>query len=387
MTRLTLSSGEIRRLRLRGLHLDNRSTPDFVVDVVRDTGGIQAQVMSAAEMALGVRTKSTRDFVSHALWVDRSLVKTWCMRGAIHLLPADELTLFLSAYGRNAMRNEERVLLRRGFTGRDIARSCAAIVTALDGRSLTRKELAHEVGKRLGGRFEALLESSWGALIKPAALEGLVCFGPNRGREVTFVRVDQWLGSTKGVKSDDARTLLLQRYIRAYGPVSMHDYAHWSGIGVRNAAQQWVDHDHGTVDVFDECGRAFRVGVEALKSAPGVDERSTRLLPAFDPYLLGYRGKDHVVRSVDYKCVYKKAGWISPVALVDGHVIGVWRCRRVHGRLRVEIQAFGETTDTELAGIEAEVSELGRFLRLAAEVTPQAGEAVAARKTHGGRRS
>src|ERR687895_138756 len=70
---------------------------DFLKAVTR-TGGIQAQLTSAAEMALWARVDGlTWEDVQSALWRDRTLVKTWAMRGTLHLLSARDLPLYVAA--------------------------------------------------------------------------------------------------------------------------------------------------------------------------------------------------------------------------------------------------------------------------------------------------
>ena len=70
----------------------------------------------------------------------------------------------------------------------------AAVAKALDGEALTREELAAEVARitKSPGLADKLL-GSWGSTLKPATYQGKLCFGPDRGRNVTFVRPDRWL--------------------------------------------------------------------------------------------------------------------------------------------------------------------------------------------------
>jgi hypothetical protein len=69
-----------------------------LVETVRAVGGIQAQVLSAAELAIGARVADiTRQDVRAALWEQHTLIKTYGPRGTLHLLPADELPLWMAA--------------------------------------------------------------------------------------------------------------------------------------------------------------------------------------------------------------------------------------------------------------------------------------------------
>src|SRR5437867_561300 len=79
-----------------------------------------------------------------------------------------------------------------------------AIGEALDGRCLTREELAQQVAHRIGSWVREPLSSTWGVLLGPAAYTGRLCFGPSRGSKVTFVRADQWAGTVAWKELDSA---------------------------------------------------------------------------------------------------------------------------------------------------------------------------------------
>ena len=114
-------------------------------------------------------------------------------------------------------------------------------------------------------------------------------------------------------------------------------------------------------------GWACREDLRALRARPPAAP-VVRLLPSFDPYLLGHRDKSHLVDAAHYKRVYRKAGWLSPVVLVDGRVAGVWTHRKIRGGWDVRIEPFRPLTRLEREGIAAEVEDLGRFLGGTAEV-------------------
>src|SRR5205823_10229786 len=136
---------------------------------------------------------------------ERSLVKTWAMRGTLHLLPAEDLPRWVAALRTRPLRLPPTWLSELGVTADDVHAVLDAIPRALDGRCLTREALAREAA-RLSGRprLEAVLKGGWGSLLKPVAYRGLLCFGPNGGRHVTFVRPEQWLGRRNEVDSDAA---------------------------------------------------------------------------------------------------------------------------------------------------------------------------------------
>jgi hypothetical protein len=352
------------RLRLRAQHLVRRAPAGSLVDVVRDLCGVQAQVSSAAALALWARVEGlTPAAVEAALWEARSLVRVWAMRGTLHLLAAEDVPVFARALGPLDAGGSRRWLRRSGFSEAEIERLTAAIVDALAGGPLARRALAERVAARLDAPAAALvrewIDHGWGGLVKVASQEGAVVGGPSRGQEVTFVRRDRWLPEVTGdgevaLTPERAGEVLVRRFRRGYGPATVQDFAFWAGVNQRDVRPLW-----------ERVAPAGEVaaGEEALPEPPPV-----RLLPAFDPYVLAYKDKSVMVAAADYKRVFRAAAWVSPVVPVDGRVAGVWSHRRSGRRLRVLVEPFGAPPAATVRGVEAEADALGRFLDAPATV-------------------
>jgi hypothetical protein len=192
---LQLDWDQVAGWRLRRHRLDERAPAGELLGVVAGIAGLHAQVMSSAELTLWARVEGLdRDAVRDALWRDRSLVKTWAMRGTLHVLPSAEFPLWQTALATR--RGYQRASWQRGFgvTAEQLRAMLQAIPRALDGRMLSREALADEVARITGSaELGDKLRHSWGSLLKPAASLGLLCFGPSDGQLVRFTRPDQWL--------------------------------------------------------------------------------------------------------------------------------------------------------------------------------------------------
>ncbi len=156
--------------------------------VVARICGLHAQLMSSAELAAWVRVEALEaDAVSRALWDDRVLVKTWAMRGTLHLLPAAELPMWQAGFATYRRHHQRSWLKYFGVTAEEAERLLDAISEALDGRMLTREELAADVGRITGSvHLGDTLRESWGALLKPAAFEGRLCSSAPDARILGF---------------------------------------------------------------------------------------------------------------------------------------------------------------------------------------------------------
>src|SRR5437762_4158184 len=168
-------------------------------DVVRRLCGVQAQVASTAELAVRVRRTTSRPGdVARALAQGR-LIKTWAMRGTLHLLTPEDAGAFLSLIA--AGRSWDRPSWQRwfGITPKQLDALREVVREALGGKALTRGELIEAVIARRGyGHLGDALRSGWGTLLKPYAWQGDLCFGPSQGTRVTFttpkIASSRWAG-------------------------------------------------------------------------------------------------------------------------------------------------------------------------------------------------
>jgi uncharacterized protein YcaQ len=338
---------------------------DYIKAVTR-TGGIQAQVMSAAELALCARVDGfTPQDVQSALWQDRTLVKTWAMRATLHLISAGELPLYVAARSMYESRNWLKYFTYYGITQTQYEAFIAAVPQILGSEPMTREQLATAVAKHIGapelGRL--LLSSSWGSLWKPSAWRGELCFGPNQGRNVTFVRPSQWIGRWQSVEPYLALQEMARRYLRAYGPATPEDFALWWGLRIVPARKlfQSIEGELEAVDVEGWHALALRTTLEPLQRLE--TPRAVRLLPLFDAYTLGLGRDLEPLLPKAYKSqVFRPQGWISAVVLVDGYMKGVWDYTIRGSQTMVKVHLFSSPTASLQKGIEAEAERLGGFL-------------------------
>src|SRR5207248_11387881 len=169
---------QVHAFRLQRHHLAGRAAQKDLARAVGDIGGVQAQLMSAAELQIAVRVDCTVADVRKALWTERTLVKTWLMRGTLHLIPAEDLPLYTAAMSGRWMRLRPSWLKYMQTTESEFWKLANDVGAALDGEPLTREELIDVVGKGKSPHIHEVLRSGWGGMLKPAARSGLLCFGP-----------------------------------------------------------------------------------------------------------------------------------------------------------------------------------------------------------------
>lgn len=346
--------------RVAAHHLDTPAT-DGLVPLVRRLCGVHAQLASAAEAAVWLRTGGATgpEDVRRALAADRTLVKTWAMRGTLHLLPAADLPTWTAALGTRTFARPPSWYAYHGVTPADMALLEATVPGVLTGIPMTREELAAAVVERSGqAHLEAVLLSGWGALLKPMAARGQLAFGPPDGPRVTFVAPRAWVGEWEPVDPERAVADVVRAILDAYGPLGLEELNRWSALDrpVLRRAVAALGDELVELDVEGQRGWVTVAGAAALEATE--PSRVVRLLTGFDPYVVGaLRQLDRLLPAPALKpAVSRASGWISPVLLDGGRIAGTWTQDLAAGRLAVTITRFGplrpgvaEAAETEAA--------------------------------------
>jgi hypothetical protein len=348
----------VRARRLTRSGLARRSTS--LVEVVRQVGGIHAQVQASAELQLAARVDGiAQQDVRDALWRDRTLVKAWTLRGTLHLHPADEVALWSAArsprQGLPEWPDPEGVR-HPAVSAEEVAELHAAVWEAASAEPLLREELADEVVRRAGRKHERRLRSGF------AFFTGDLCQGPPQGNKITLVRPDKWIGEWPRVKRGDALREVLRRFLHAYGPARPSGFRAWFG--------EDVPFDLVDVEEVDVEGhRAFVLAGDTQFPELG---RSVRLLPEYDVYVMGFRERDHLVpeRVRARVSTHGRGRYEGPAGvrfvLADGMTAGLWERKRSARRLELTVTPAGRVNRKAL---EAEARRFAVFLGVEAVLT------------------
>lgn len=362
----SLTWNQVNAWRLAQHGLAPRLNSNGIVEMASRLYGIHAQVMSAAELALGTRTDGlTPQDVQAALWEDRTLVKTWAMRGTLHLLAADDLPLHAAAR-RVDPRNWMSDLQAQGISQKQRDAFLEAVPEILGDEPMTREQIAAAVGEQLGLSVlgELIASSRWGTPLKASAFRGDLCYGPNQGQNVTFVNPKKWLKKWEPVEPEAAFQEIARRYLRAYGPLTPRNFARWWNEGRVNVAKKLfkqIEDELEPVDVEGWQALALRSTVEPMQQSAvsGV----VRLLPMFDAYVLDIARMGEPILSKQYwKRVFRQQGWTTAVVLVDGNIKGVWDYKTNGTQTTVTVEMFDPPAKHIQQGIEAEAARLEGFL-------------------------
>lgn len=367
---VTWAGANSRRMERQGLTDPLNAAP---AAVVRSMPAAHAQVMSAAELSVGLRSRElTRADVRTALWEDRTLLRTFGPRGTVHLVPADELPLWTGALsalpvGRSVHPDSVRM------TPEQTEEVLAAIGDALTGAELTVDELTDAVVSRAGAwagepvmpAFQTLWPR-WRQVTHLASHRGLLCFGRDRGRKVTYTRPD-----VTPLDGPPALAALARRYLYAYGPATSRDFATWLAAPARWASGLFAGlAEEGDIEevVYEDGGPAWVVAGDA--AFPSQPVRGVRLLPYFDAFVIASRPREKLFPgAARTRALAGGQAGNFPVLLVDGTVGGVWHQRRSGRRIAVTVEPLSPLTAGQLRELEQRVARAGEVMEGNPELT------------------
>ena len=339
---LTLTPALLRALRMRSLLLSG-AAPATPVDIVTWFGAMQAQDVASGMWSLGVRLPDWTELDVRASLERAEILRTWPMRGTIHLVPSQDAVWMLELTGSRALTGS---LGRRTELGLDLAdaeRATRALEDALGGgHRLTRAQALtaiNDAGISTDGQRGY-------HLLWYAAQVGATCIGPQVGREQTFVLLRDWAPRQRSLGRDDALVELAFRYFRSHGPATVNDFAGWTGLTLNDARTGLAGNSGRLVPA--------RLGSDTLwlssdvADAPDGRALSRRVLalPGFDEFMLGYKDRTgHLPHGGMERVVPGGNGVFRATLVAGGAVIGTWRRTLVGAKVRITVEPFSPLTD------------------------------------------
>jgi hypothetical protein len=353
------------RARRAAAQLLHRPAGLAVADVVGHLLAVQAQDLRAARLALRARSEGlTAAVVDAALSVERSLVVGWLGRGTLHLVRRDDYGWLLALTAPARLAGNRRRLAQEGVSPGEADRAVDVIERALAGEGpLTRGEL----GERLAAQGVRTEGQALPHLLALSAFRGVSVLGPLRGEAQAFVLLRDWLGADApaqlaGTDRERALAELARRYLAAHGPATAADLAAWAGIPLGQARA-------GLAAIAGDLAPSRGELVDLAARPREVHAVPPRLLPAFDPYMLGWKDRGFAVPAQFARRVHPGGGMLRAVAIDDGVAVATWGARRRGGELSVTLEPFAALRREVTPALEAEAADVARFEALAPAAT------------------
>lgn len=325
------TAAQIARLRLSGLGILPTSTSPAPgpVDVVRSLTALQGQDFPGALWSIGLRSPGSSRADVVAAFNDGSLVRSWPMRGTLHVSAAEDLGWILALTAERMYKSLATRHRQLEITTPDVdqVRELALALLETTGGKVTREQLlgAFELAgqgtkAQRGYHFLFLL-----------CLEGTLVQGPiietGSGNGQYFVSTRQWISKPRILGRDQALAELALRYFRSHGPATIKDFQWWSKLTLKDI-RAGLDQVKDQLDTLQCNGSTYWLAPETAELLAGRvgGARTALLLPGFDEYLLGYTDRSAALAPHHAPLtVPGNNGMFKATIVVGGQVVGTWR--------------------------------------------------------------
>jgi hypothetical protein len=347
----TRAARDLTALRRSSLLLGMQSerTP---AEVVRWMLAMQGQDFPGVKWSVGLRSPGSTDAAIEAALASGEIVRSWPMRGTLHLVAPEDLGWML-AIGRPRMATTTATRRANlGITDRDLGIVTDTARQRLAGGGITRRD-------DLLAAFESAGVPTTGQrgyhLLFHLALHGVLVFGPVDGKHQTFALLDEWVTAPRALEADEALAEFAGRYFRSHGPATDRDFAWWANITLGDARKGIALAGLESRE-FDSVTHYFSPGLEP---AP----EFAHVLPGFDEYLLGYQNRSGVL-AAEYsnRIVPGNNGIFLPTLVLEGQVVGTWRRTQRAARVDIELLPFTSIAQRGRIRLERAFDRFAEFI-------------------------
>jgi hypothetical protein len=204
----------------------------------------------------------------------------------------------------------------------------------------------------------------WRQAVSVAAHRGVLCFGPNKGRRVTYTNPHRWLPGFRPAAEDEAIGTVITRYLYSYGPATPQQFAQWIGAPPGWASEQFERHTQELTKINLDSTSAWVAGRDTEMPAEEGVKNSVLLLPYFDAYVVGSHPRDRLFPGKAATRALAPSGQAGnyPVLLIDGVVAGVWHQRRSGRKIEVTVEPLTRLAAAQRRALQAQVERVGEIL-------------------------
>lgn len=331
-----MTENDILKFRLSN-HLITQGKLNTPESVVSRMGAIQAQDYGQAKYAIASRTVNAKNSDIEKAIDERKIVRTWALRGTLHILAAADIHWLLPLVTRGILSRHQPQFKKWSLADDDFTKIHHSLVRLLTGgKQFTRPAL-----------FEGLAQNNIDTtglrgnyILYKAGWLGIICLGPREGKQDTYTLLEEWLPKPPEITREDALARLTERYFQSHGPATLKDYTFWSGLSITEA-RAGLELIRGKLTKAEVSSQHYWMAGNS-SGADGSFDKSY-LLAGFDEYLLGYQDRSLILNASVAKQVILQNGIFKPVIITCGKTTGTWSRITEKGNTRMEIKLHDDT--------------------------------------------
>jgi hypothetical protein len=322
-------------------------------DVVKWFGAVQAQDYPAALWAVGLRLPDATESGVEQAVAERTIVRTWPMRGTLHFVAPDDIRWMLALLTPRILANAASRYRQLELDDKVFARSQRTLERVLQGgKQLTRPALY----RMLEAAGIATSESRGIHILGWLAQKGVVCFAAREGKQPTFALLEEWVPAARALERDESLGTLAERYFTSHGPATLQDFVWWSGLTATEARAGLAAVESRLVrEPLD--GRDYWLASSTPAAKPAAP--TAQLLPIYDEYTVAYRDRSAVV---DPAYAALTVNGLGPGIVLNGRVAGTWKRVTTKDGVALTSNLFVSPGKAESRALAAAVERYGSFV-------------------------
>lgn len=337
------------------LHHQSIATQIFerAEEVVTHLLAVQAQDYLGALWGIGLRTREAKEVDIERALADRSIVRTWPMRGTLHFVAATDVRWMLKLLAPKGIARSANLYKQSGLDNKVLTKCRKVVLQML----MKEKQLSRaDIYIRLEKAKIHTADQRGLHILGHLAQEGVVCFGPRKAKQQTFALLDEWIPESRVLTRDESLAELATRYFKGHGPATLQDYYWWSGLTPAEARRSIeMSMSHLVPETINDKEYWMNRDFTAVKRQPAI-----YLLPAYDEYTVAYKDRSAILDS--QYAEKARNGIFSAVVILDGKIAGTWSRSFKNERVSVEVKTFNKLKAAEVTQVNKQIELYSNFV-------------------------
>ncbi|MFX0083954.1 MAG: winged helix DNA-binding domain-containing protein [Candidatus Hodarchaeota archaeon] len=323
-----MSTYELTRINqfvLEKHHLTKNSKIDDIIQITEHICGLHSTDLKTSYLSLFARTKVFKKIdLERELYKNKTLGRIRGMRRTLFIQTKNMIPIIHAATFGIIENSFEKYMEVRGVSMKEYQEILPQILEILKSEELSASEIRTKLNSKLDVPAIIQVMCDYGLLIRGKPIKN---WKDRRNRYALFKEYFPDIDLSK-INEKEAIQNLVEKYIKAYGPVSETDISWWTGINKTKIREslKTIEYQLKKIQISELQGELILHDddVKYLERVENSEETTLTLLPELDPYPMGYKERDRYISNNYYNKVFDKSGNITSTVLLDGVVIGVW---------------------------------------------------------------
>lgn len=325
-------------------------------EIVHHLGAMQAQDYTMAKWAIGSRCDATEKSIEEAINSGK-IIRTHILRPTWHFVSSEDIHWMMDLSGPQVKKIILSAAKKYDLDEKKLKKINASIEKILlYNKSLTREEIIRELGfkKEIVQNFSSTLIMGY------AELDGLVCNGNMKGRQITYSLLEEKVPKSKTkLTKEEGLAKLAKRYFESHGPATLPDFTWWSGFPA-TTAKLTVLSIESELDSVEVDGKKywFKKGLTSELDTP----KKIHFLPSFDEILISYKTREITIAKEHQANAFTNNGIFWPIIIENEKVIGIWKRTVKKEHTRIETSFFETISQKKKALILEAIKPFENYL-------------------------